>query len=180
MDERTPGIRPRPTLARRLDSAARHAFPAASAAVLLLLAAGPLGLPAQAQPAVALACVFFWSVFRPGAMPPPVVFLLGVLADLLGQVPVGVSALTLLAAHGLATRARRWLARQGFLAVWLAFVVVAAAAAVLDWALASLLRFQALPPAASVFQFALTAGFYPAMAAWMTRAHRGIADPNRT
>ena len=37
-----------------------------------------------------LACVYFWSLFRPAAMPPPVVFLIGVLLDLLGYLPLGV------------------------------------------------------------------------------------------
>lgn len=132
--ERTPGIRPRPTLWRQLDAASRQAFPAACTVLLLLLFAAPLGVPGQAslQPAAALACVFFWSLFRPASMPPPVVFLLGLLADLLGLAPVGVSVLILLVVHGFALKWRRVLARQGFLLVWLAFVGMAAGAAALD------------------------------------------------
>jgi hypothetical protein len=38
MDERTPGIRPRPSLWRRLDGTARRVFPTASTLLLLLLA----------------------------------------------------------------------------------------------------------------------------------------------
>lgn len=179
--ERTPGIRPRPTLWRQLDAASRQAFPAACTALLLLLLAAPLGLPGQAQlmPAAALACVFFWSVFRPGSMPPPVVFLLGLLADLLGLTPPGVSVLILLVTHGIAVRWRRALAGQGFLVVWLAFVAVAAGAAAVGWAMTSLLLFRVLPGNAALFQFALTAGLYPALATLFTRAHRGLANPDR-
>ena len=64
-------------------------------------------------------------------MPPPIVFVLGLLADLLGLAPLGVTVLVLLIVHGLALRARRVLAAQGFLVVWLAFVAVAAGAALL-------------------------------------------------
>ena len=83
----------------------------------MLLTETPLGIAEQAAllPAVTLACVYFWSLFRPAAMPPPVVFLIGVLLDLLGYLPLGVGALTLLAVHGLAVRWRRVLTRQGFL-----------------------------------------------------------------
>ena len=86
--------------------------------MLLLLAAAPLDVPGQAQllPAVALACVFFWSLAWPASMTSPTVFLLGLLADLLGLTPPGVLLLVLLAAHGLATACRRALAQQGFLA----------------------------------------------------------------
>lgn len=178
---RSPGIRPRPTLRRQLDAASRQCFPAASTALLLLLLAGPLGVPGQAQllSAAALACVFFWSLFRPGGMPPPVVFLLGLLCDLLGVTPLGVSVLTLLIAHGLAAKWSRALAGQGFLRVWLAFVVVAAAAAALGWAATSLLSVLVMPGAAALLQFGVAAGLYPALATMLAWTHRGLANPDR-
>ncbi|HYZ62171.1 MAG TPA: rod shape-determining protein MreD [Acetobacteraceae bacterium] len=181
MSERVPGIRPRPTLWRMLDAASRRAFPAASTALLLLLLSAPLGLPGQAQlqAAAALACVFFWSVFRPDSMPPPAVFLLGLLADLLSLAPPGISVLVLLITYGLAVRARRFLAAQGFLVVWLAFVAVACGAAALSWALTSILTWRLLPLSPALLQFGLTAGFYPALATLLTSAHRGLADPER-
>ena len=178
---RTPGIRPRQTLWRRLDAASRAAFPAAFTALLLLLLAAPLRVPGQAQlqPAAALACVFFWSLFRPASMPPPVVFGLGLLSDLLGLEPPGVGVLVLLVTHGLAVSWRRTLTQQGFLLVWLAFVGVAAGAAALEWVMTSLLTFRLLPGGAALFQFALTAGLYPALATLFIRAHRGLANPEQ-
>ncbi len=179
---RTPGIRPRPTLRRRLDAASRQLFPAACTALLLLLAAAPLDVPgqAQAQPAVALACVFFWSLNRPASMTPPAVFLLGLLADLLGLTPPGVSVLILLAAHGLAVGCwRRGLAGQGFLAAWLVFAAVAAGAAALEWAMVGLLSVRLLPVRDALLQFGLTTGLYPALAALFGQAQRGLADPDR-
>ena len=178
---RTPGVRPRPTLRRRLDAASSRFFPAACTALLLLLAAAPLGLPgqAQAQPAVALGCVFFWSLNRPAGMTPPAVFLLGLLADLLGLTPPGVLVLLLLAAHGFAVGCwRRGLARQGLLAAWLVFAAVAAGAAALEWAVVGLMSVRLLPARDALLQFGLTAGLYPALAALFTQAQRGLADPD--
>lgn len=178
-DHRVPGIRPRPSAWRQMDTAARHAFPGACTVLLMLLAGAPLGLPAQAQvlPAVVLACVFFWSVFRPGSMPPPLVFALGLLADLLGLAPPGSGILTLLLTYGVAVRWRAVLVRQQFLLVWLAFVAVAAAASLLGYVLTCLLTFTLLPLGAAVFQFTLTAGLYPLLATMFTAAHRSLADP---
>ena len=164
-----------------MDSAARHAFPGACTVLLMLLAEAPLALPTQAQllPAVTLACVFFWSVFRPGAMPPPLVFALGLLADLLGLAPPGTGVLTLLLTYGAAVRWRPVLVGGQFGLVWLAFVLVAAGASLLNYALTCLLTFRLLPMGAAVFQFTLTAGLYPLLAALFTAAHRSLADPER-
>ena len=103
---------------------------------------------AELQQALTLASVFFWSLFRPAAMPPPAVFLLGLLMDLLGLAPLGTGIITLLIVHGVALRWRRAMVPQGFLLVWLAFIGVAAGAAALGWALGSLLAFRLLPPLA--------------------------------
>jgi rod shape-determining protein MreD len=71
------------------------------------------------------------------------------------------------------------LVRQGFLLVWLAFVGVAAGAALLQWALVCALTVRLFSPAPAVFQWALTSGLYPVLAMLFTRAHRGLADPNQ-
>lgn len=179
--ERLPGIRPRQSIWRRLDMAARRSFPGSTAAMLLLITAAPLDLPGQPELAAsaALSCVFFWSLFRPASMPPVVVFGLGMLSDLLGYAPPGVYVLTLLLVHGLALRWRRVLVPLGFLLVWLSFVVIAYGAAALQWALTSLLTFHLLPPGAAFFQAALSAGLYPLLAVMFTRAHQTLAEPER-
>jgi rod shape-determining protein MreD len=179
--DKLPGIRPRQSLGRWLDMVARRGFPGSTTALLLLVTAAPLGVPGQAelQASIALACVFFWSLFRPASMPPVVVFAVGLLVDLLGYAPPGVGVLTLLIAHGLALRWRRELVRQGFLLVWLAFVGVGVGAAALQWALTSLLIFRLLPPGPGVFQAAIGAGLYPALATLLTRAHHTLAEPER-
>ncbi len=180
MDERLPGIRPRATLGRRLDMAARFAFPATATALLLIVTAAPLGLPGQPelQEAVALACVFFWSLFRPASMPPVLVFALGLLTDLLDYAPPGLGVLSLLIVHGLALRWRRGMTRQGFLPVWMVFITIACGGALLEWALTSLLSLRLMPPGPGLFQAAISAGLYPALAVLLTHAHQTLADPS--
>jgi rod shape-determining protein MreD len=179
MDDRTPGIRPRQTIGRRLDALARRAFPLAMTVALVLVTAAPFRLPGQAelQNAAALACVWFWSVYRPLSMPPPAVFLVGLLADLLDFAPPGVGVVSLLVAHAVAVRFRRSLIRQGFLTVWLAFAGMATALAALQWVLTSLLTLRLVPPGPALFQAMLAAGLYPLLAVLLARAHRTIAEP---
>lgn len=179
--DQAPGIRPRASLGRQLDIAARQAFPTSCTVLLMMLTEIPFGFADQAAllPAVTLASIYFWTLFRPAAMPPPVVFLIGMLLDLFGYLPLGVGALTLLAVHGLALRWRRVLARQGFLPVWLVFAGFAAGASWLAWALTALLTMRLLPVGPTVFEVALTTALYPALAVLFVGAHRSIADPER-
>ncbi|HUB14677.1 MAG TPA: rod shape-determining protein MreD [Acetobacteraceae bacterium] len=180
-DEQRPGIRPRATLGRRLDLAARHAFPASITILLMLLTEAPFGFADQSTllPAVALSSVWFWSLYRPSAMSPPVVFIIGLLLDMLDWLPFGTGVLILLLAHGLALRWRRMLGRQGFLLVWLAFTAIAGGAAVLAWIATAVLTWRLVPPGPALFLAVLSIALYPALAILLARAHRSIANPER-
>ncbi len=179
--DRTPGIRPTLTIGRRLDIAARHAFPACTTVATMLLTEVPLKMPGQAAllPAVALIGVWFWSLVRPSSMPPLAVFVIGFLLDLRAYLPLGTGVLTLLIAHGVATRFGRTLIQQGFATIWLAFGFVATGAAALLWLLTALLTFRLLSPAPALFQAALTVALYPVLAIPLAAAHRTLADPEQ-
>lgn len=181
LSERVPGVRPRLTIGRRLDILWRHAFPAVTSFMLMVLSLAPFGLWGQAAllPTVAVTCVWFWSLFRPAAMSPPVVFMIGVLLDLLGFLPLGVGALTMLTTFGTAQRLRWFLSHQGFTVIWLIFTAVACGIAAMNWALVSLLTFTLQSPGAILFQAGLAAALYPVVAVPLTLAHRTIADPDQ-
>ncbi len=180
LSDRMPGVRPHLTMGRRLDIAWRHAFPMVTSVMLMMLSLAPFGLWGQAAllPTVALTCVWFWSLFRPEAMAPPVVFVIGLLLDLIGFLPLGVGAVTMLTTHGIAHRLRRLLSRQGFTVVWVIFIAVACGIAAMNWALVSLLTFSVVAPGPVLFQAGLAAAMYPAVAIPLTLAHRSFADPD--
>jgi rod shape-determining protein MreD len=175
---RNPGIRPRQTLGIWLDHAARAGFPATCTVLTMLLTQAPFGIPGQAVvlPAVTLACVWFWSLFRPAAMPPVAVFGIGLLLDLLGYTPLGVGVLVLLLAHGIARRGRRFLGQQGFAMNWLAFVPVGTGAALLSWGLVVALTLRLLSPGMALFQAVLTGALYPVLAIPLAWAHRSVPE----
>ncbi|MBR0651381.1 rod shape-determining protein MreD [Roseomonas terrae] len=164
---------PAPGLLRRIDDAARTAFPGFSTAFLMVLAAAPINLPSPVF-AVTLPCVAFWSVFRPAAMMPPVVFLLGLLLDLLTYAPLGAGVLVLLALHAVAVRLRFALVRQSFLAVWLGFCVAALVSVVFYWGLQSLLALRLSPIAPALYAALLACGLYPILAYLLTRVHEAM------
>lgn len=161
---------PSPGLLRRLDDLARASLPFLTTAFLMILAAGPTGVPALVS-ATALPCVVFWTVFRPGAMSPPVVFLLGLLQDLLSLAPLGSGIVTLLVAHGLALTVRRSLARRGFLFGWLVFCGFAIGASFFGVVLTALLNWVLPPVGPALQQAALTVGLYPLFALVLSRLH---------
>jgi rod shape-determining protein MreD len=164
---------PSPGLLRRLDALGRASLPVLAAVVLMVLAAAPVGLPGLVA-AVALPSVFFWSVFRPAAMPPPAVFALGLLQDLLTLAPLGSGVVILLLAHGLAVRWRRVLARRSFLAVWLTFCGFAAGATGLGFLLQAVLGWRMPAATSGLLQLALATGLYPVLALFLTRAHEAM------
>ncbi len=179
--ERLPGIRPGPTLLRRLDAAGRRLFPTVSTLLAVMLLACPLQVPGSAewQQVLALVSVFFWTVYRPGSMPPSAAFLIGLLCDLLGPAPPGIAMLTLVTVTGVALRIRRVLIRFGFLLVWLAFTGIAACSFTAQWVLTSALLWRVMPVSPAAFELALAAGFYPLAAVVLIRLHAGIAAPER-
>jgi rod shape-determining protein MreD len=180
--DRRPGVRPRPSLGRRLDILARCGFPACITILLMLLTQAPLAIPEQAAllPAVALCCVWFWSLFHPDSLPSPLVFLIGLLMDLLGYLPLGVGVFTLLVVHAVASAMRRSVSGWGFGWTWIVFGGVAFAAALLIWLMAMLLTFRRLSPDPVIFVAILTTSVYPVLAIPFGSAHRSIANPERS
>lgn len=179
--DRQPGIRPRLGLWHRLDVASRYAFPGLQTVFVLLALSAPLGVPGQAQlqPAWAMASVYFWSLYRPASMPALLVFVLGLLLDLLAQGPVGIQVLVLLLIHATVLKARRPLTRSGFAIVWLVFCGVATAGVLLEWLLVCLLTWRAVPPWPGLFEWGVGVGAYPLVASYLIRLHRGLAAPER-
>jgi len=170
-------MRRRPSVWRRLDAASRYAFPIVTLIFGLFVIGLPFGLPGQAQlrPIFAMACVFFWSLYRPSSLPAPVVAVTGVLVDLLGLSPVGLWAVLLLILQGATLASRRRLIPRSFFLTWAVFSSLAGCLSALAWATQSLLALAVLPGGPVITETLVACGLYPALAAFFIRAHRGPA-----
>jgi len=174
---RGPVMRRRPSLWRQLDALSRLAFPIGFLVFGLFVIGMPFGVPGQAElrPVFAMACVFFWSLYRPSSLPAPLVVCAGLLLDLLGLSPLGLWAVLLLVLHGATLAARRRLIPQSFYMTWTVFCCFAAALCALAWAVQSILTLCVLPALPLGVELLFAVGLYPALAAFLIRAHRGPA-----
>lgn len=166
---------------RGLDRAARHALPAASIAIAMILLAIPDLLPEQASFRVGfvIASVYFWSLYRPASLPAPVVAVLGVLLDLLGASPLGLWAVLLLLEQGSVAAVRRVLVRQGFPLVWLVFAGFVLTLMAAECMARDVLELAILPPMPLVIQGSIAILIYPLLAVALIRAHRNAAAPEQ-
>ncbi len=174
---RGPAIARPASVWRQLDTASRYAFPAGFMVFGLFIIGLPLGLPGQAdlRPVYAMACVYFWSLYRPASLPAPVVALTGLLLDLLGLAPLGLWAVLLLVLQGATLAVRRRLVQQTFIRIWAVFSGFAALFSGLAWLLQSLLTLQLLPAQPLAIEVLFALGLYPALVGFLIRAHRGPA-----
>ncbi len=162
---------------RQLDAASRWVFPAAMLVCGLFLLGLPLHMPGQAwlRPAYAMGCVYFWSLYRPAALPIPVTGLAGLLLDLMGITPPGLWALLLILLQTGTMLARRRLAPRRFAITWAAFGGFAALTVGMSWGVQALLSFALLPLWPAALELLLAISLYPALAVLLIRAHRGPA-----
>ncbi|HUW80472.1 MAG TPA: rod shape-determining protein MreD [Acidocella sp.] len=174
---RGPAMRRHPSLWRQIDAASRYAFPVGFLIFGLFVIGMPFGLPGQAElrPVYAMACVFFWSLYRPSSLPAPLVALTGLLLDMLCISPLGLWAVLLLILQGATLATRRRLVPQSFFFVWAVFSAFAASLAALAWAAQSILSLTILPALPLVVEMLFAIGLYPAFARFFIRAHRGPA-----
>ncbi len=170
-------VRRRPSVWRQLDAASRYAWPAGCLIFGLFVIGLPFGLPGQAElrPAFAIGCIFFWSLYRPAALPAPVIVIVGLLLDLLGFSPLGLWAVLLLSLKGLILLGRRRLLPLSFMFIWLVFCAAAAALSAIAWAVQSALYLSMLPTLPLAAQILTSIFLYPALTALFIRAHRGAA-----
>lgn len=160
---------------RRLQSL----LPLVTSLLLVAFGLAPSGLPhfGLVGPALALMAVFYWSIFRADLMSMASAFAIGLVVDLLSGGPLGLNALILLLTHELGVSQRRVFMGSSFFVNWWAFSMVAFGAAVIGWALASLLHWHLSPPGPVVAQLGLSLFCYPAVYWLLSRMERRLLRP---
>jgi rod shape-determining protein MreD len=161
---------------QRLDAIARCVSPFAFTFLLLILGLVPLRLPYLPPFGVSLVLVsvFYWAIHRPSALPAPAVFILGLLADLLGGGMLGLNVLVLLSAYAVTVGLRRWLIGASFAVVWWGFAIVTAGALLLTWLLIWFLTGVAADLSSGVSSALFGVGAYPLLATFFAHAQRVV------
>lgn len=163
-----------PALWTRLDIWARRLIPAGLSVIFVLVAVVPFPIPGYAAivPMFVLASVFFWAIHHPGLLPPVVVFVIGLVQDILSGALVGSGAVVLLLAYGVIVSQRGVFLNKSFLVVWFGFMVVALGAGTLHWLFASAFSGQLISPGTALFQVLMTMVIYPLLTWILHGVHR--------
>ncbi|CAK0769243.1 rod shape-determining protein MreD [uncultured Gammaproteobacteria bacterium] len=160
----------------KLDVAGRSLAPTAMTVMLLLVNLAPSHMTGyeRVAPSFALMSIYYWTIHRPDLLPMSVVFVIGLLQDLLGGGPLGLNALVLIMVQWTVLSQRGFFLSSTFPMLWLGFVVVVAGAAFVLWLAASIASFELVAIDAPVIQGLLTLALFPLMAWLLILAHRAF------
>ena len=156
----------------RFETAVRGLTPFILTLSLAMLTVVPLRIPdfAPVTPALTVIAVYYWSIYRPDLLPMAVVFAVGVFQDALAGMPLGLTALVLIAVQYAVITQRRFFHGKTFLVEWWGFMLVAPGAAFVSWLLASLYFGVLVAPRPLGFQLLLSVALYPCLAWLFARA----------
>lgn len=157
----------------RIETRLREALPLlfALATVLVDLAPRPAAAGGDVAPYLTLGVVYFWTVYRPDLMSNPAVFAIGLVYDLLSGMPLGVTALALLAGRAILLARQRFFHAKSFGVIWALFLLWAPVVEVLRYGIAAASVGRLVDPTPLVVQCALTVALYPALSWILVRLH---------
>ena len=161
---------------RQLDAHLRALLPLATAGLAALVDVVPLlGSGAASLTSFSTLClVFFWSLYRPDLLTPAAAFLVGLIHDGLAGLPLGLTSLLLLLVRQLVVTQQRFFLPRSFPVIWVCFLLVAPAACLARWLLASLWWGELLPGRPALFELALTVALYPPVSWVLSQVHNRI------
>ncbi len=115
--------------------------------VFLLLNVVSFSMPhaGDFKPFFLLMAVYYWAIYRPTVMPTGYTFVLGLIIDLLAELPTGMSALILVGLQTIVRRSRLFLMGQPYIMVWLGFAITALANAICMWLIMSIKFWSTVP-----------------------------------
>lgn len=152
----------------------RLAVPALVSLALVLLMLAPLPLAVPAMPALGLMGVVAWALLQPALMPPWLAFLVGMAADLLFGVPLGVNAVLFALAAGSARAYGRAFRDHVLWMDWLLVAAVVLAACILTGPLMALAG-RPVPLAPQLWQWPTSVLSWPLVARGCAALQRALA-----
>lgn len=138
-------------------------IPFLSVLFLIIIMVLPYNMPliGDIMPFLTLIGVYYWSVFKPELLPVGVVFVLGLLQDILLGSPLGLSSLLLVVVQQFIFFQGRQFLERDFLFNWFVFVMLVIGFGFLSWAITSLYFKVFLDYLGVIGQILLTIAFYP-------------------
>lgn len=162
----------------RIDQTGRNLLPFAVTVAMMLVAMVPIRLPgfSMVAPPLTLIAVFYWAIHRPDLLRPSVVFLVGLLQDLLSGAPLGMTPLVFTLCYWVLITQRRFFLGGSFAMLWWGFALVAAGVAAVQWAAYSVIEVTLLDARPALFQALVAIAIFPAPAWILMRVQRAFLN----
>ncbi len=130
---------------------------------LIIVMVLPYNMPliGDIMPFLTLIGVYYWSVFKPELLPVSVVFVLGLLQDILLGSPLGLMSLLLVVVQQFIFFQGRQFLERDFVFNWFVFVMLVIGFGFLSWGITSLYFKVFLDYLSVIGQILLTIAFYP-------------------
>lgn len=171
---------PYTSLKDRIDLLTRMAVPYALLAVIFLLSvvSVPYPLAIFFRAPLLLMAIYYWSVYRPTLIPPWLVFVLGLVFDLITGLPyLGSSAILFLIGRLVVVDQRRFLIAQPFSVIWMGFAALATAFYLFQWGLSCLLSLQRIPIHDFAISYILGIVIFPLLYLFLHFSHKILPAP---
>ena len=171
------------TASERLDWFWRISVAHTFTALLLLLGLVNFAVPyiGQVKPLFLLMAVYYWAVYRPTLIPPFMVFVLGVIIDLLSGLSfLGLTAFVMLAVQWVVRNQRLYLMGQPFVMIWLGFVLTCFAATCVEWVMFSILSWDLQRFAPAIVTSLISISLFPFLAVLLHFIHRLLPVGQKT
>jgi len=138
-------------------------LPLFSSLLLLLLSYVPLDflLFNNIRPAIGVICVYFWMIHRPDLFNLLSVYFLGLIDDIISNVPCGTNIFILLILYVILSNVLRFLSAKPFIVTWYGFAIIALLAFWMKWFTLSIYYGQFLPFFIVCFSYLVTVAAYP-------------------
>jgi len=103
----------------------------------VVMSGTPFFVPLQSMPQIYFSwmVVYYWSLFRPNVLPFILLFVAGLIQDIMVGFPMGVSALSFLLIRIVVTVCRRFITAHQFWVVWAGFAITTLTLVVMTWSI---------------------------------------------
>lgn len=154
------------TFSEILETRLKRLLPLLVSVFLLLVFYVPVHLPLSRylRPDIGMICVYFWALYRQDLFGPFSAFLLGVAADSLSAVPIGLNIFVFMFIFVAGSTSSSYVNMKPFAVSWAGFAVVSFLAFVVKWLLASVFYSKFLVFGSVFAGYLSTICFYPLIA----------------
>ena len=163
-----------PLLAEHVEKTVRFCSVYGVVVFMLVLSTVSLSLPISGAIEIPflLMVIYYWSVYRPTLLPPWLVFVLGLVFDILSGLPLGLSALIFLGMRWVIVDQRLFLMGQSFMMIWIGYAFASFMGIMMQWALYGLLGLHWPPLEGAVIMFFAGILLYPLVSMILHLSHR--------